>query len=289
MTLLKEYFRLLAALAGSDETIPGEVNESITNIASSITTVTNSIKSNPIFPNNNLGIALGGFAELIVSSKIKKEVREELEKRKELLKEVFVTHKLMVKSLMMQVDSDLKLIATIRSQYLLEKELLKPDDPSPNTWISNRKKIINKRALAVQMIERHYGYREIRDTLHVSLGFISDAYHRYQPQGVAGFKLHYWGTTGYLSSAERKAVLQWLQQKDYWTIEELVEHVEEHYGVTDQSLESYYTLLKQAGFSWKRSQQSHPNKDPEQIAAKKKRLWTCSCIGEQKLPGVKCG
>lgn len=143
MNLLKEYFRLLAVLAGSDETIPGEVNKSITNITNSITTVTNSIQSNPIFPNNNLGTALGGFAELIVSSKIKSEVREELDKRKELLKEVFVTHKLMVKSLMMQVDRDLKLIATIRSQYLLETELLKPDLPSPSTWISNRKKIIN--------------------------------------------------------------------------------------------------------------------------------------------------
>ena len=129
-----------------------------------------------------------------------------------------------------------------------------------------------KRALAVQMSQRGHGYREIRDVLRVSLGFISEANQRYRTMGVDGLKLNYWGTQGYLSKPQKQELLGWLNQQDYWTIEEIIDHIEQTYGVTYQSLQSYYTLLQEAGFSWKKAQPTHPDKDDEQIQQKKNEI-----------------
>jgi len=131
-----------------------------------------------------------------------------------------------------------------------------------------------KRALAVQMIQRGYSYRAIRDVLQVSIGFISNSNQSYEEKGVAGLKSNYWGTQGYLKAQQKQELFTWLAQKEYWTIEELVEHIEDKYGVTYQSQQSYYNLLHQAGFSWKKSQPTHPDKDREQIEVKKKKLWS---------------
>ncbi|WP_277866361.1 helix-turn-helix domain-containing protein [Candidatus Synechococcus calcipolaris] len=51
-----------------------------------------------------------------------------------------------------------------------------------------------KRALAVHMSQQNDTYREIRDVLQVSIGFVSACCQRYQEQGIEGLKLNYWGT-----------------------------------------------------------------------------------------------
>ncbi len=61
-----------------------------------------------------------------------------------------------------------------------------------------------KRALAVQMSQRGYSYREIRDVLQVSVGFISNCNQRYTAKGVAGLQLNYWGTQGYLKAEQKQ-------------------------------------------------------------------------------------
>jgi transposase len=145
-----------------------------------------------------------------------------------------------------------------------------------------------KRALAVQMVEQDYPYRQIRDALSVSIGFITTSYQRYQQGGVEGLKSRYWGTQGYLSRQDKQQILTWLNQQEVWNLEEVIEHVEVHYGVSYKSLQSYYDLLAQAGFSWKHSHPTHPDKDPAQIAEKKPKLWSYWCSGAPKLPVGKC-
>jgi len=126
-----------------------------------------------------------------------------------------------------------------------------------------------KRALAVQMSQRGYNYREIRDVLQVSIGFVSACRQRYESEGVEGLYSRYWGSQGYLTGQQKEELFRWLGQQDAWTIEEVIEQVESHYGVVYRSLQSYYTLLKRAGFSWKKSQPVHPDKEPQQIEKKK--------------------
>lgn len=129
-----------------------------------------------------------------------------------------------------------------------------------------------KPALAVQMRQRGHSYREIRDTLQVSLGFITNCWRRYQAGGVEGLKLNYWGTQGYLKPEEKQEVLKWLSQKEFWLLEEVVNPIEDTYGVVYKSPQSYYSLLAEGGFSWKKAHPSHPKKDETQVEEKKLKL-----------------
>ncbi len=100
-----------------------------------------------------------------------------------------------------------------------------------------------KRALAVQMRQRGHSYREIRDVLQVSLGFITTCCQRYDINGVSGLKLNYWGTVGYLKPEQKQELLAVLSQKDSWLMEEVMNQIEDAYGVVYQSQQSYYALL----------------------------------------------
>lgn len=146
-----------------------------------------------------------------------------------------------------------------------------------------------KRALAVQMSQRRHNYREIRDVLQVSTGFISASNERYDTQGIAGLRSHYWGTVGYLNGEQKQQLLDTLAQQDAWTLEEVIEHIENQYGVVYQSQQSYYALLKQAGFSWKKSQPVHPDKDLMQVEEKKLKLSSYWLSGAARSPVDKCG
>lgn len=145
-----------------------------------------------------------------------------------------------------------------------------------------------KRALAVQMSQRKHSYREIRDVLQVSTGFISASNQRYDAQGVEGLRSRYWGTAGYLSAEQKQQLFIWLAQQESWTLEEVVEQIENEYEVVYQSLQSYYTLLKQAGFSWKKSQPAHPDKDHSQVEEKKRKLSSYWSSGATRSPAGRC-
>jgi len=70
-----------------------------------------------------------------------------------------------------------------------------------------------KRALAVQMFLNGYKHREIQGNLGISSGFISKWTQMYELLGVAGLKLGYLGSVGYLEAQQRQAVITWLQTK----------------------------------------------------------------------------
>lgn len=137
---------------------------------------------------------------------------------------------------------------------------------------SNPEPMELKRALAVQMSQRGQRYRDIRDILQVSLGFISASRQRYDRSGVAGLRLQYWGTVGYLSDEQKQDLFRWLDEQDNWTLEEVINHIEDEYEVVYQSLQSYYALLQQAGFSWKKAHPVHPDKDDQLVQKKKEKL-----------------
>ena len=78
-----------------------------------------------------------------------------------------------------------------------------------------------KRAIAIQMFLKGYKHREIQESLGVSSGFISKWNQVYEALSVAGLKLGYQGSVGYLSPEQRQAVITWLQTKNYWNLSEL--------------------------------------------------------------------
>jgi putative transposase len=97
----------------------------------------------------------------------------------------------------------------------------------------------------------------------VSSGFISKWTALYAELGVSGLRLKPKGSVGYLSSEQRQAVLTWLQTKEYWNLPELQAHIQDEYQIVFDSKQSYYTLFKDAGMSWKNFQKRNPKADPE--------------------------
>ena len=125
-----------------------------------------------------------------------------------------------------------------------------------------------KRALAVQMVSKGYLYRQIEEILQVSDSFISKWWLVFKSEGAIGLQLSYQGSKGYLRVEQRQAVINWLQQKNYWNLAQLQQHIFDTYRIKFKSRQSYYELFAVAGISWKKSQKCNPKKDPELVQKK---------------------
>lgn len=136
-----------------------------------------------------------------------------------------------------------------------------------------------KRAIAVKLTLEGYIHAEIIKILNVTSGFISKWKQAFEAYGVDGILLGYQGSTGYLYKEERMEVIEWLQQKDHWLLEELSTHLLQEYDVEFKSRQSYYDLFTQAGLSWKKTQKRNPKHDAEAVATQKKSSTNaCSSI-----------
>ena len=125
-----------------------------------------------------------------------------------------------------------------------------------------------KRALAVQMVLKGYLYRQIAEILSVSDSFISKWWLVFESVGVIGLQLSYQGSKGYLNAGQRQAVINWLQQKNYWNLTQLQQHIQDRYSIKFKSRQSYYELFALSGISWKKTQKRNPKKDPELVEKK---------------------
>lgn len=125
-----------------------------------------------------------------------------------------------------------------------------------------------KRALAVQMVMQNYKHSTIGNILGVSVGFVNKWKYIFLSQGMTGLRLRYKGSRSYLYSGQRQIILSWLQQKNYWHLEELKEYIEDNFDLVFESNQSYYDLFKQAKISWKKTQKKNPLKDTELVAKK---------------------
>ena len=139
-----------------------------------------------------------------------------------------------------------------------------------------------KRALAVKFVKLGKNYREIMELLDVSLGFISKWRQIYDEKGIAGLKLGYAGRASYLNPEETKAVIEWLEEGETWTLEQLRTRLSQEYGVVYKARRSYYDLFKLARGSWKKTQKGNPKKDPLQIAEKQTEIKKNSLLGQPK-------
>ena len=99
-----------------------------------------------------------------------------------------------------------------------------------------------KRAIAVRMALEGKLYHEISKVLGVSEFFVGYWKKIFKTQGVEGIKLGYKGSPGYLTERQTDVVVEWLKHKQYWNLEELVTYVEQEFGVSYKSKQSYYKL-----------------------------------------------
>jgi putative transposase len=125
-----------------------------------------------------------------------------------------------------------------------------------------------KRAVAVKMVLAGYKHHEIQAVLGVSSGFISKWSQMYPLLGVDGLRLAHQGSVGYLSAQQHQAVVDWLQSKAAWQLDELKAHLEQQYDVVYRSQQSYYALFAAAKISWKKTQKRNPKEDPVLVEKK---------------------
>lgn len=129
-----------------------------------------------------------------------------------------------------------------------------------------------KRAMAVKM--RLLGKRscEIEELLRVSQSFISNWKNRVLVEGIECLKLNYKGSKGYLTSEQKKEIIDWLQAQETIKLSGFQKYLREEYNIIFESNQSYYSLLKEAEISWKKTQKFNPKKDDELIESKKKEI-----------------
>ncbi len=125
-----------------------------------------------------------------------------------------------------------------------------------------------KRALAVQMVLKGYLYRQIAEILQVSDSYVSKWWLVFEAEGVMGLQLSYQGSKGYLNAEQRQVIINWLQQKNYWNLTQLQQHIQNTYSIKFKSRQSYYELFAVAGISWKKTQKCNPKKAPELVQKK---------------------
>jgi len=100
-----------------------------------------------------------------------------------------------------------------------------------------------KRAIAVRMALSGTIYYEISRILGVSKFFIGYWKKQFKTKGIAGIKLGHKGSKGYLTALQNTEVIEWLKNKEYWNLDELVTYLEQEFGVIYKSKPSYYELF----------------------------------------------
>lgn len=144
--------------------------------------------------------------------------------------------------------------------------------PSLDDVIDSSASLEIKRALAVKMILSDFKTKNICTLLNVSDAFVSKWKIIYENAGVAGLRLNYKSGTGFLTEYQRYEILFYLRNKPNYSVEELRDYMERHYGVVYQSKQSYYDLLHQAGLSWQRTQAVNPRRDDAQVQQKRQEI-----------------
>ncbi len=157
--------------------------------------------------------------------------------------------------------------------FLLEQQQKEQKIATLNQFIrSNPEGRELKRAMAVKMALSGIPYAKITKIVGMHKTCITTWKQKFEASGIEGIKLGYQGAKSYLTPEQKLEVLTWLQTKDYWNIDELFSHLDEHYQVIYKSKQSYYQLLSEARISWKKSQKSNPNHDPELVKKKREEI-----------------
>jgi putative transposase len=126
-----------------------------------------------------------------------------------------------------------------------------------------------KRALAVMMWIEGVPCSKIQKILNVSTAFISQCKARFIKKGAEDLRLKYQGSKADLSQLERTEIIKYLDAKEFLSLQELREYIEDKYEVRFKSNQSYYQLFEEAEMSWKKTQKKNPKKNDKLVETKK--------------------
>ena len=99
-----------------------------------------------------------------------------------------------------------------------------------------------KRGLAVKMAIQEYPYKKISQLLGVSGFSIGDWKKRFKANGIEGNKVGHKGSRKYLTDEQLSEIVEWLSKRAYWHLDELINYLDNQYGIIYKSKQSYYAL-----------------------------------------------
>jgi transposase len=126
-----------------------------------------------------------------------------------------------------------------------------------------------KRAVAVKMALQGFQTKDICELLEVSDAFVSKWKIIYQNQGAEGLRLHYHGSEGFLTAAQRDEVIVEWRCRTTCEVAELRDWIESRYGVVYKSKQSYYDLLAEVAMSRRKTQPENQKRDEQQVLARR--------------------
>ena len=129
-----------------------------------------------------------------------------------------------------------------------------------------------KRACAVSMYSEGIEVKRICEALKVSDSYVSKWKIIFEKEGAEGLLMKYKGSDGYLSSDNRKEIIEYIEECEHISTEELRDHIEKKYGVVYKSKQSYYDLLKAACKSWHKSQKKNPKRNKEKVILRREEI-----------------
>ena len=129
-----------------------------------------------------------------------------------------------------------------------------------------------RRALAVKMVLMDFKTKDICELLNVSDAFVSKWKVIYEKEGASALELKYQGGTRFLTENQRQAVLMHLRRQSHFDLKELMDLIEERYGVVYQSKQSYYDLLDEARITWHRTEAVNPQRDGAKILLRREEI-----------------
>lgn len=144
-----------------------------------------------------------------------------------------------------------------------------------------------KRALCVKMTKLGYTNEDIIELLGVSKSYIEKWRANFNREGSICLATHYKGSVCYLTKVQQEEVNKFIKTKATCRLEDLINFIQESYGISFKSKQSYYDLLTKAGMSWKKTEKVNPKKNDSLVTSKQEEIKKNLIAGNQKFcPGI---
>ena len=129
-----------------------------------------------------------------------------------------------------------------------------------------------KRASAVKIILFDFKTEDICTLLNVSDSFVSKWKIIFENQSADALRVNYKGGTRFLTEEQRDEIILYLRMQPHYSVEDLRDYLERHYGIVYHSKQSYYDLLKAGRLSWHQTQAANPKRDEAQVWRKREEI-----------------
>ena len=128
-----------------------------------------------------------------------------------------------------------------------------------------------KRGIAIKQDLGGKSRKLIAEILSVTGAFIGKWRKIYDVYGVNALISAHQGAKprAFLSDEQKAEVLAHIRSQAVFGTSDLVAHLQNRYGVSYKSSQSYYDLLHEAGMSWHKSQKKNPKRDEQQVQEKR--------------------